>query len=112
MPQIDYHVPNNPKKPKFKWSFSVILNILNTGLFIFVAGLLVSGECANDREAICAGLSGISLMASCGLAALLLFYGVFRFDHTTAFMRWFTIGLPLIPIVAVAIIFLPFMFKY
>ncbi|XSG75965.1 hypothetical protein ACP8Y2_02980 [Herpetosiphon llansteffanensis] len=110
MPQIDYHVPNNPKKPKFEWRFSVILNILNTGFFFVVATLLVGGACGVDREVVCRGTSAMALVASCGLAALLLFYGVFRFDHTTAFMRWFTIGLPLMPIFAVAIIYLPIIF--
>ncbi|WP_124033469.1 hypothetical protein [Herpetosiphon llansteffanensis] len=110
MPEINYHVPTNPKKPKFEWRFSVILNILNTGFFLVVATLLVGGACGVDREAVCRGMSGMALMASCGLAALLLFYGVYRFDHTSAFMRWFTIGLPLIPIILIVIRLLSFRF--
>ncbi len=105
MQKPEYHVPTNPKKPKFEWRFSVILNILNTGFFIIVAALVYGGACGVDREAVCRGMSGMALLWSGGLAAILFLNGLLSITRTSPFMRWFTIGLPLIPILMVIILF-------
>lgn len=110
MSQPNYHVPSNLKKPKFEWSFSVILNILNTGFFIIVAALVFGGACGVDREAVCRGISWMALLGSSWLAVLLLLYSLMNFIRTSAFMRWFTIGLPLIPILFVAFVYLRALF--
>ncbi|ABX03158.1 MAG TPA: hypothetical protein DEF47_12650 [Herpetosiphon sp.] len=111
MAQPDYHVPNNPKKPKFEWRFSVILNILNTSFSIMLVVLIFGGACGVDREAICRGISWMALSGSSWLAALLLLYSLMNFTRTLAFMRWFTIGLPLIPILFVAFVYLRALFS-
>lgn len=110
MQEPNYHVPNNPKKPKFEWSFSVILNMLNISFFIVVAALVFGGACGVDREAICRGISWMALLGSSWLAVLLLLYSLLTLTRTSPFMRWFTIGPPLIPILFVAFVYLRALF--
>lgn len=105
MPEIDYHVPTNPKKPKLGIMLVASLNILNTSLFGLGFFSLKVGVCGVDRDGICGVIISIGMLISAGLALILLAIGIglLYFYKIPSLLRWIMLGLPTIELVVGAI---------
>ncbi|KPL86114.1 hypothetical protein [Herpetosiphon geysericola] len=99
MPEIDYHVPTNPKKPKLGIMIVASLNILNTSLFGIGFFSLKVGTCDFDREGICISMIFLGLIMSVIFSLALLVIGFILIKQTSPLMRWIMLGLPTIELV-------------
>ncbi|WP_124033468.1 hypothetical protein [Herpetosiphon llansteffanensis] len=108
MPEINYHVPTNPKKPKRGIIVLSILDILNTALFGTCLFSLLSGACGVDPEVVCRAFWYILLLVTTGLSTVLLAIGIgfLYFYKISTFMRWIMLGLPCLTILSFSILWL------
>ncbi|MCA0352305.1 MAG: hypothetical protein LCH85_09935 [Chloroflexi bacterium] len=111
MPKSEYHVPSTVRKPRRGIIILAVLDLLNTSFFcIGFFSIIVGTACRTDREGICRVALSLGLLISGIFSLSLLVIGIICLDETSKFIRWFTIGLPLIPILFVAFVYLPALF--
>ncbi|WP_345724256.1 hypothetical protein [Herpetosiphon gulosus] len=111
MQEPNYHVPSTVKKPKRGIIILSILDLLNTGIFCIGFFSIIGGvACRIDREGICRVALSLGLLISGIFSLSLLVIGFICLDDTSKLMRWMTLGIPLIPILFVASIYLPTLF--